>query len=71
MYSRSLKETVGNSIILRKLKNNNINGVKIKNLSKDEINDFPFLSQKEKEILSQKVRLYHLKRERNPIMYSI
>ena len=64
-------KTVGNSDILRKLKNNNINGVKIKNLSKEEINEFCFLNKDEKEILSHKVRLYHLKRERNPILYSI
>lgn len=53
---------MGNSDILRKLKNNNINGVKIKNLSQEEISDFGFLNKNEKEILSHKVRLYHLKR---------
>ena len=45
LYSHSLKETVGNSDILRKLKNNNINGVKIKNLSKEDINKFCFLDR--------------------------
>ena len=62
---------MGNSDILRKLKNNNINGVKIKNLSKEDISKFCFLDKNEKEILSHKVRLYHLKRERNPVFYSI
>ena len=43
-----LMKTISNSDILRKLKNNNINGVKIKNLSKEEINEFCFLNKNEK-----------------------
>ena len=38
-------QTVGNSTILKKLKNNNINGVKIKNLSENEIGDLIFLNK--------------------------
>lgn len=57
-------------MILRKLKNNNINELRLKNLSQNEIHEFMFLSKQEKNELNQKIRLYQLRREKNPIIYS-
>lgn len=56
---------------MRKLKNNNINGVQIKNLSQNEIVEFMFLSKQEKELLTHKIKLYQLRREKNPVIYSL
>lgn len=62
---------MGDSSILKKLKNNNINGVKIKNLSENEIVEFRFLNKQEKDLLTHKIKVYQLRREKNPVIYSL
>lgn len=69
--NRQLIQTVGDSSILKKLKNNNINGVKIKNLSENEIVEFRFLNKQEKDLLTHKIKVYQLRREKNPVIYSL
>lgn len=69
--NRQFIQTVGDSSILKKLKNNNINGVKIKNLSENEIVEFRFLNKQEKDLLTHKIKVYQLRREKNPVIYSL
>ena len=45
--------------------------MQIKNLSQNEIVEFMFLSKQEKELLTHKIKLYQLRREKNPVIYSL
>ena len=40
-------------------------------MSQNEIGEFMFLNKQEKDLLTHKIKLYQLRREKNPVIYSL